>query len=129
MTEIEELMKQQSEDWFKERVISLATAKRFLTEHRKNHSGSFFSVVFQKRTDGSIREMVCRFNVKKHLKGGELAFELKEKQLSVVWSRDANGYRMINLPGLIKLRMKGKEYWIQENLKLLNSPVTESSQQ
>ena len=63
--------------------------------------GAFFSVGFHKRpkplgkraiargetqpTEGEYREFVCRFGVKKDLKGGVAAYNAKEKNLLVVW--------------------------------------------
>ena len=63
--------------------------------------GTFFSVGFTKRpkplgkraiargevqpTEGEYREFVCRFGVKKDLKGGKAAYNAKDKNLLVVW--------------------------------------------
>ena len=77
----------------------------------KNKS-SIFSVVFLKK-DGSIRKMVCRFGVKKHLKGGSLSFEPIKRGLLVVYDMQKEGYRMINLKTISQIQMKGIEYYVK----------------
>lgn len=72
-------------------------------------NGSFFSVRFVKK-DGSLRDMVCRTGVTKHLKGGELAFDPHERGLIVVFEMDQEGYRMINVKTLRQLRIDGQAY-------------------
>lgn len=72
-------------------------------------NGAFFSAQFVKK-DGSVRDMVCRLGVTKHLKGGELAFDPKEKGLIVVFEMDQEGYRMINVRTLKQLKIDGKTY-------------------
>ena len=37
--------------------------------------GEFVGVEFTKRTTGEVRQMNCRLGVKKHLKGGEQAYD------------------------------------------------------
>ena len=77
-------------------------------------SGKFFSTKFIKRTNGEIRDMVCRGNVTKHLKGGELAFNPKEKNLVVVWDAtiedNSKAYRMINLDSILEVKLEGVSY-------------------
>ena len=75
----------------------------------KDNKGTIFSVVFLKK-DGSIRHMTCRFGVKKHLKGGKLAFNPLERALLVVFDMQKEAYRMINLETLMSINMKGVEY-------------------
>ena len=76
-----------------------------------DNKGHVFSVVFLKK-DGSIRKMLCRFGVKKHLKGGKLAFNPLERSLLVVFDMQKEAYRMINLETLMNINMKGVEYEI-----------------
>jgi hypothetical protein len=80
-------------------------------------SGKFFGVEFIKRTDGTLRAMQCRGNVKKHLKGGELAFNPKERGLVVVWDAtvedNTKAYRMINLDALKRVSVAGQEYIVE----------------
>jgi hypothetical protein len=85
--------------------ISRTKAKNMLAKT----NGEFFSVQFIKK-DGSVRDMVCRTGVTKHLKGGELAFDPAEKGLMVVYEMNVDGYRMINLKALKKVTVGGITY-------------------
>jgi hypothetical protein len=69
---------------------------RSLSQDIDRTNGKFFTVKFIKK-DGTLRKMTCRTGVSKGVTGKGLAFEPKEKGLKVVWSTDAEGYRMINL--------------------------------
>lgn len=77
----------------------------------KENSNSIFSVVFLKK-NGELRHMTCRFGVKRHLKGGKLAFNPIERNLLVVFDMQKEGYRMINLDTLMTINMKGTQYEI-----------------
>ena len=68
-------------------------------------NGKIFSVVFTKK-DGSEREMVARTGVKKHLKGGELAYNPAEYDMVCVFDVQKEGYRMINLDTLKLIKME-----------------------
>lgn len=75
--------------------------------------GQFFSVKFVKRTDGSVREMLCRKGVHKFDNGGGLKFDPRAKNLVSVWDAqvgDASGHRFINLDGLLGAKLSGVEY-------------------
>ena len=76
------------------------------------NKNSIFSVVFLKK-DGTIRHMTCRFGVKKHLKGGKLAFKPLERSLLVVFDMQKEAYRMINLETISNINMKGVEYYVK----------------
>ena len=52
--------------------------------------------------------MVCRLGVKKHLKGGELAFDAKAMNLLPVFDMQKEAYRMINISTLIQLKINGQ---------------------
>ena len=78
-----------------------------------DNKGSIFSVVFLKK-DGTIRKMLCRFGVKKHLRGGKLAFNPLERALLVVFDMQKEAYRMINLETLMSISMKGIEYNVKD---------------
>ena len=78
-----------------------------------DNKGHVFSVVFLKK-DGSIRKMLCRFGVKKHLKGGKLPFNPLERNLLVVFDMQKEAYRMINLETLMNINMKGIEYNVKD---------------
>ena len=77
-----------------------------------DNKSSIFSVVFLKK-DGTIRKMLCRFGVKKHLKGGKLAFNPLEKSLLVVFDMQKEAYRMINLETISNITMKGVDYYVK----------------
>ena len=70
-------------------------------------NGKFFTVKFVKK-DGTLRRMTCRTGVSKGVTGKGLAFEPKEKGLKVVWSTDAEGYRMINLAQVTEITFNGE---------------------
>jgi hypothetical protein len=70
-------------------------------------NGKFFTVKFIKK-DGTLRRMTCRTGVSKGVTGKGLAFEPKEKGLKVVWSTDAEGYRMINLAQVTEITFNGE---------------------
>lgn len=69
----------------------------------------FFSVSFVKR-DGTIREMNCRRDVRKHLKGGESTIKHK-KNLVSVWDTKAKEYRCFDMGRVLSLRGAGAELY------------------
>jgi hypothetical protein len=71
-----------------------------------------FSVVFQKK-DGTLREMVCRLGVTKHLKGGEMNYDPEQKNYLVVFDMQSEGYRTININTLKKIKLDGVSYDIE----------------
>jgi hypothetical protein len=71
--------------------------------------GQIFSAKFTKK-NGEIRDMVCRLKVKKHLKGGELKFDAKARNLLPVFDMQKEAYRMININTLIRLKINGEVY-------------------
>lgn len=71
-----------------------------------------FSVVFEKK-DGTLREMVCRLGVKKHLKGGEVSYDPEERNYLVVFDMQSEGYRTININTLKKIKLDGVSYDIE----------------
>ena len=73
-------------------------------------TGRFFKAVFIKKTNGEIREMVCRFGVKKHVNGKGLRFDPLSKGCLPVWDTEKNAYRMINLNTLMLIHYAGKSY-------------------
>ena len=94
--------------------------------------GTFFRVKFTKRPKklsakriaaGEVapveeREMTCRFGVRKHLKGGERAYDFDAKGVIGVWipeqdRRDDgkdNGYRVIPAEGVQWVKTHGKTF-------------------
>ena len=59
-------------------------------------NGRIFSVEFVKK-DCTLRKMICRTGVTKHLKGGELPYDPIDKGLLSVFDMSVQDYRMINL--------------------------------
>ena len=64
---------------------------------------SIFTVDFIKK-DGTLRTMNCRLGVTRHLKGGELGYNAKEKNLLPVFDMVAGAYRMINVSTILEIR-------------------------
>jgi hypothetical protein len=87
--------------------ITSEQAVKILSEMKS--SNMIFGVEFIKK-DGSVRKMNCRFNVKSHLKGGELAYDPSEYDLMTVFDMDKKNYRMINLETIQSLSIKGEEF-------------------
>lgn len=71
--------------------------------------GKVFTVEFTKK-DGSHRVMNARLGVKKHLKGGELAYNPADYELIGCYDMQSGGYRMINIKTMLVLKVEGKEY-------------------
>jgi hypothetical protein len=72
--------------------------------------GKFFTVTFVKK-DGTIRTMTARTGVRKGVTGQGLKFNPSERNLRVVWSCDAETFRMINLDTILGIKFKGKNYF------------------
>lgn len=73
-------------------------------------TGHFFRVVFVKRTTDEIREMTCRFGVKKGTNGNGMKFKPLDKGLMVVWDSVKKDFRMVNLRTLLMLKYQGVTY-------------------
>ena len=73
------------------------------------NKGNIFSVKFVKK-DGTLREMVCRLGVKKHLKGGTLNYDAKSRGLLPVFDMQKQAYRMVNTNTLISAKINGVNY-------------------
>lgn len=69
--------------------------------------GRFFRVGFVKRTNGEYRRMLARVGVKRHLRGGQAAYDAREKNLLHVWDVQKKGYRSINLDDVRELKVHG----------------------
>lgn len=72
-------------------------------------NGRIFGVGFTKK-DGSHRDMVCRFGVTSHLKGGEQSYDPAEYDLVTVFDVQKKGYRMINKETITRVSVDGVEY-------------------
>ena len=74
-------------------------------------SGKIFSVQFIKK-DGTQRDMVCRLNVQKHLKGGK-STTAHVPNLITVFEMDGSDepkYRCINADTLTSLKVDGNQF-------------------
>ena len=91
--------------------ISSLEAGQMVSEY---DGSKFFTVSFIKRGDGSLRVMNCRKGVKKHLKGGKIAYDPKSKGLVGIWDAQVeagkNAYRMISLEAIKSVVMDGIKY-------------------
>jgi hypothetical protein len=114
------------------KVISLTDAASLLKTVKAERASFFFSVKFIKRTTGEVRDMECRVDVKKFLKGGPPAYNPNDYNL--VWVADValireiaqakrNGtyagetpYRSINLDTVLEIRIDGEHYKISKPL-------------
>lgn len=103
--------------------------------------GKIFRVDFIKRSDGTERRIVCRKGVKEFVSGEGAAYDPKEKNLVCVWDctkyaelkaewqqehpkeeftkeirqvLGAKAYRSINLEMIIRLKVEGVEYVVNE---------------
>lgn len=87
---------------------------RKLVERIRKAAGSMiFYVKFRKRTDGTIREMRCRFGkipTKHEGTGATKPYDPLDYGLLVVWDMDAEGYRSIPLENLITATVRGVQY-------------------
>ena len=95
----------------KYKKISRKDVLQILEENR--NPNTIFSVVFLKK-NREIRRMNCMLGVKKHLKGGKLSYNPKERNNLVVFDTQKKGYRTINLDTLMNISMKGVEYNVTE---------------
>lgn len=84
-------------------MTDLSNLHEFLSD------GTIFTAIFVKRSTGEIREMNCRMGVKKHLKGGNKAYDEKEKGLLFVYDLKNEAYRSIPIENLLVLRAHGRE--------------------
>lgn len=66
-----------------------------------------FSVDFIKK-DGSLRTMIARLGVKKHLQGGTLKYNAEEKSLLPVFDMEKQAYRMVNVSTIQEIRYDGE---------------------
>lgn len=87
--------------------------KKITQEYAKqlieSSNGSIFSVNFLKK-DGSIRDMVCRLGVTKHLKGGVKGYDSNDFNLVTVFDMQKKGYRSISLDTLKTVTINGNSW-------------------
>ena len=89
--------------------------------------GTFFGVTFVKRTDNTIRDMVCRTGVR--VKNPKLtpqeAQERRERNLSkgliTVWDAQVREYRSIPVINVLRLKVRGLEILTQRMDEISNA--------
>lgn len=92
---------------------STAQTSQLRSAIRSLAGGSIFGVRFIKRTDGEIRDMVCRLGASNKVKGDAgngPAYDPIEKGLLPVWDMQKDGFRSIPLDNIIHVKIKGTEY-------------------
>jgi hypothetical protein len=77
-----------------------------ITEIKETLGNKIFSAKFVKK-DGSIRDIHCRLNVKKYLKGGSKRYDTDSYNYLTVYDLKKKAYRTINLNNLIEIKAKG----------------------
>jgi hypothetical protein len=98
----------------------MSTTTKFRPVHRIDRSraldflsdetdGLIWSAYFRK-TDGSMREMVCRRGVAKALAGGGLRYDARSKGLVPVFDMTKRQYRMVNVGTLVSFNFHGATY-------------------
>lgn len=75
--------------------------------------GRIFSAFFQK-ADGSMREMLCRRGVTRHLRGGELPYDPKPRMLLPVFDMAREEYRTVNVGTLVSFNIGGETFVVVE---------------
>lgn len=69
-------------------------------------TGKIFSVTFIKK-DGSVRSFNARFGVAKNISGRGLTYSPEKHNLLNVFSMDDNGYRMVTLSSILRIKANG----------------------
>ena len=87
--------------------ISFRRAAEFLWNETE---GRIFSCYFRKRTDGTMRNMICRRGVKVGLAGGSLPYDPKPKLLLPVFDMLVKDRRMDNLDTLVSFNIGGETF-------------------
>lgn len=77
-------------------------------------NGRIFSIKFTKRTDGSIREMVCRTGVTSHIKGTGAPRDWKKLDLISVFDMQKAAYRSIPVEGIFEVKVDGEWEQVQQ---------------
>ncbi|SEN71139.1 hypothetical protein [Nitrosomonas marina] len=72
--------------------------------------GTIFSVEFIKRSNGELRKMICRLGVKKHLRGGDKAYDAKHHNLLTVFDMEKGCYRSIPVDAIQRLCVNGQAF-------------------
>lgn len=83
-------------------------------EFLKNETqGRIISVYFRKRSNGAMRRMICRRDVRQHLRGGTLPYSASQHNLLPVFDMEKCEYRNVNLDGLVSFNIGGETFVIE----------------
>jgi hypothetical protein len=88
-------------------IINREQAAEIMT----SQGGRIFSVIFEKRSTGLDRKMVCI--KKKPLNNNGLKYSPREHNLLNVFDMSISEYRSVNLEGVKKIKASGKEYVVR----------------
>lgn len=86
--------------------------KTELAQLRTLVGNKIFSAEFIKK-DGSLRKIVCRLGVKKHLRGGTLGYDAEALNYLTVFDLQSEEYRTINVNTLKSITFEGVTYEIE----------------
>ena len=83
---------------------------------------TFWTVSFTKRTNGEERTFTGRRHVRRHLRGGTLPYNRREKRLVGIWipeqhrreNQKDNGYRNIPVEGIHELKAHGRVWDVED---------------
>lgn len=81
--------------------------------------GKIFTATFVKK-DGTIREMTCRREVKKGVKGVGLAYDPAKFELIPVFDMKKEGFRMIQAKTITNLNINGEKFEVAQQPSLLH---------
>lgn len=95
------------------RTVSEIPAHRAIDYLWNETGGTIFSAYFRKN-DGTMREMVCRRGVKRHLAGGTLPYDAKTRLLLPVFDMQKKAYRMVNLNTLVSFNIHGETFIVTD---------------
>ncbi len=82
------------------RVVSEVKVSRDEVVGKIKSAKRFYAVTFIKRSTNSLRRMICRNGVQKHLVGGERKYNPVNHDLISTYSMDSKGYRTIAIEGI-----------------------------
>jgi hypothetical protein len=92
--------------------ISRETAKQIIFDTLKVNNGQIFGVQFFKK-DGSLRDMVARLGVTKHLKGGVKNYNPEDFNLITAFDMQKKEYRSISINTLTQLKVDGQIFDVE----------------
>jgi len=91
-------------------TVKVTAAIQMQLFNQLKKSGHFFRATFIKKTNNELREMVCRFGVKKYVNGKGMKYDPLSKGYLPVWDSEKMDYRMINLNTLLTIHYSGTTY-------------------